>query len=170
MDRKGFTLIETLIYVAIVSTVVAGFIAFALSIAESRNSSFVVQEVQANARMAMKKISQKVRLAESIMIASTTWGTDPGVLYLQMSSSTVNPTIISLTADNGQLQIREGASANQVLTSSEVKISNLVFTNYSSSTSRGNIQINLTAEYNGTGSSRSYIYSYSLQTAVSLRK
>jgi len=108
---RAFTLIETIIYIAILGMVVSAFVFFSLSVSGSRNKTYAVQEVQANARMALELISQKIRSADKIIFASSTLGADPGRLFLSMASSSLNPTIIDLSSDNGTLRIMEGESA-----------------------------------------------------------
>ena len=169
-NNNGFTFIETIIYIAIIGTVVASFVTFSISISNSRNKTYVVQEVQANARMAMNFISQKIRLASGINTASSTWNTDPGVLSLSMNSSTLNPTIINLSADDGILQIKQGSGSVVPIVSDKVKITNLVFTNLTASSSRGNVKIQMTTQYNNTGGDIHFNYSQSLQSAASLRQ
>ncbi len=167
--KKGFTLIEVLIYITIIGVVVSGFIVFALSINSSRSKTYVAQEVQANARTALDLISQKIRAATGVNVASSTFDVDPGLLSLAMASSTQNPTIVDLNQDDGVLQITASTSNPVAITSDEVKVTNLVFTNLTPSGERGNIRIEITVEYAGDGS-KEYEYSQSLQTAVSLRQ
>jgi type II secretory pathway pseudopilin PulG len=169
-NNNGFTFIETIIYVAIIGTVVASFVTFSISISNSRNKTYVVQEVQANARMAMNLISQKIRLANGINIASSTWDADPGVLSLSMSSSTLNPTIINLSADDGILQIKQGNGATVPIVSDKVQITNLVFTNLTASSTRGNVKIQITTQYNNASGDVHFSYSQTLQSAASLRQ
>ena len=170
MNNKGFTFIETLVYIAIIGMVVVSFVMFALSISNTRNKNYVIQEVQANARTAQGIINQKIRAATGINTESSTFGSDPGVLSLSMADSAKNPTIINLDQDNGILRITEGLSDPVVIVSNKVKITNLVFTDLTSADSRGNIRIQMTVEYNTSLSDIKYRYSQSLQTAVSLRQ
>ena len=109
--RTGFTLVETIIYIAILGMVASSFIFFSLSVSGSRNKTYVVQEVQANARTAFEMISQKIRAAEGVNTASSMFGIDPGRLSLIMASSSLNPTIIDLSRDDGVLRIIEGTSS-----------------------------------------------------------
>jgi type II secretory pathway pseudopilin PulG len=168
--NRGFTLVETIIYTAIVGTVISGFVVFTFSIGDSRNKNYVVQEVQGNSRVALDFVTQRVRASEGVNIGSSTFGSDPGVLSLQMADAAKNPTLISLSADDGQLQIKEGASAYVNITSDEVKVTNLVFTNLTGTSDFENVQINATIEFNNTGTDVHYDFTQSWQTAVSARE
>ena len=167
---KGFTLIETLIYLAIVSLAVTSFMVFSIGIGNSRTKNYVTQEVQGNTRTGLGLITQRIRAATGVNASSSIFDTDPGVLSLVMADAAKNPTIINLTADNGVLQIQEGVGSSVVITSEAVKITNLVFTDLSASSTRENIRVEITVEYNNTSGDVEFTYSQSLQTAVSLRQ
>lgn len=166
---RGFTLIETLIYIAIIGGVMATFISFGLSIAQNRNKVYAKQEVQANARIALNIISQKIKSANGLDAESSTFDSDPGVLSLSMSDGDIDPTIIDLSVDDGILQITQGTDDPIFITSDKVKITNLVFTNLSGENERGNIKIDMTVEYD-SGGDLAFSSSQDLTTAVSLRQ
>ena len=167
-NGAGFTLIETLIYLAIVAVAVGSFVVFSISVSGSRNKTFVIQEVQANARTAIQIMSQKIRAAEGINTAASTFGVDPGVLSLAVSDISKDPTVFELDQDDGILRITEGTASPVVLVSDEVKITNLVFTNLTSG-GKGNIRIELTVEYNNDAGDIGFSHSQSIQTSVGLR-
>lgn len=169
MKEKGFTLVEILVYVAILGVVVASFVSFAISIASSRGKVYVQQEVQANARVALNLITQKIISANGVNFSSSNFDSDLGVLSLSMADNSKNPTIISLTGDDGQIQIQEGTDPALPVTSNEVRVTNLVFTNLTSTSDKPNIKIDLTVE-SLSSSDVSYGYNYNLETAVSLRQ
>jgi len=155
MDSKGFTLIEVLIYIAIIGIVITSFITFAMSIGSSRTKTYVVQEVHANARVALDLISQKITLADDVV--SPAEGNSGSSLELD------NPDI-TFSVNNGVLKIDDTA-----ITSDEVNVFSLSFTNLAPSGERDNIRVQMTVEYRGDGS-KEYEYSQSLQTAISIRK
>ncbi|MBI2052873.1 MAG: prepilin-type N-terminal cleavage/methylation domain-containing protein [Candidatus Ryanbacteria bacterium] len=165
MPQRAFSLIEIIIYLAILGLVVVGFGTYVLSISSSRQKTDVVVKVQANARISLDTIAQKIRAARSINIGSSVFNTDPGVLSLAMSDASKNPTIINLDRDNGILQVQEGAGSPAAVTSKEVAITNLVFTNIATPGVRSNIRIQITVEYPGSSG-----YSQSLESNVSLRQ
>ncbi len=169
LPNKGFTLIETLIYIAIVGGIMVTFISFSLNISGARNKVYSAQEVQANARMALDIITKKIQSASSVSTTASVFGTNPGTLYLIMSSSTLNPTIINLSANTSSLQIKEGAASTTIITSNVVSVTNLVFNNWSASSTRENIGVNMTVAYI-TSTHPEYQFSQSLQTSVSLRE
>jgi type II secretory pathway pseudopilin PulG len=169
-QSRGFTLVELIIYISILSLVVVGLVSFALSMTSVRAKVYVGQEVGANARIALDVITQKIRAAQSINMGASTFApTNPGTLSLKMADGSRDPTIINLDALNGRLQIKEGVASPVFITGKEVRISNLIFTNLSQTGERGHIRIDLGVGY-ANPSSAVYTYSWSGATAVSLRQ
>ncbi|KKQ27667.1 MAG: hypothetical protein US42_C0007G0058 [Candidatus Magasanikbacteria bacterium GW2011_GWC2_37_14] len=168
-NRQGFTLVETIIYVAIIGGVIATFISFSLNVSNARNKTYVQAETQANARVALNIITQKIQSATGVNISQSVFNTDPGVLFLVMSSSTLNPTVISLSEDNGKLQVKEGDSVTSTITTAQIQINNLVFTNFSVSSTRENIGVDLTVSF-VSSTDVNFQYSQNLHTAVSVRE
>lgn len=167
--KAGFTLIETIIYVGIIGLVLSSLVSFSVVISNSRNKNYVAGEVHASARIVLDLISQKIKEAENINVGASTLNSDPGLLSLSMSDISKDPTIIKLNQDDGILQIKEGSGDEVDITTDEIKITNLVFSNLNSTSPRENVKIDITIEFNNQGDSVEFDYSKSYQTAVSLR-
>jgi type II secretory pathway pseudopilin PulG len=165
----GFTLIETIIYIALVGVIVSSMVLLSISVSEVRNKIYSAQEVQGNLRHATDIIAQRIRASTGVTIGNSTFGSDPGVLQLSMKESAKNPTIISLTADNGALQIQEGVGAAVLLTTDDVDVTNLLFTNLTDG-EREHIRIQMTIAYDSDAPDVEYAYSKSITTAVSVRQ
>jgi prepilin-type N-terminal cleavage/methylation domain-containing protein len=169
--NKGFTLVELLIYIAIIGMVMTTFLYFGMTIFDYRNKSNVVQEVQAKERLALSLMSQKIRGAKDVNIASSTFNVDPGVLSLKMDDSSKSPTIFSLTKADGSLQISEGGTGTTTITSNNALVTNLIFTNLTATSGiADDIGINITIKYNGSSQDVENSYSDSAETAVSVRR
>jgi prepilin-type N-terminal cleavage/methylation domain-containing protein len=167
-NKSGFTLIEVLIYIAIVALVITTLVQFILSISQSRNKNYVVQEVQGNVRSVVDIISRNVRSATDIQLATSTLGTDPGVLVLTMASSSLNPTIFSLSADDGVAQIKQGSQTTTTLTSDEVRVTNFVFIDTTGSSTRKHMKLEMTVESASTDSV-DVRYDQSIETTFGIR-
>lgn len=167
-NTRGFTLIEMLIYIAIIGGIVASFVSFTFSVSNSRNKAYVIQEVQANTREAMEIITQKIRSASGVNAGSSIFDVDPGYLSLTMTSSSLNPTTIGLNHDNGVVEIKEGVNASTTIMADETKTTSLIFTNLTDG-SRENIEISITAQYDNPSNDPNFAYSQSLRTSASVR-
>ncbi|MCA9397988.1 type II secretion system protein, partial [candidate division WWE3 bacterium] len=108
-SQAGFTFIELIIYLAIVSSVLTSMILFSLRIMETRTKTKVIQEVQANTRVAIDTVSYLLRTADGVNVGSSSFDNDPGVLSLSTINPSTNPTIIALDQDNGSLTVTKGS-------------------------------------------------------------
>lgn len=134
--HSGFTLIETLIYIAIFSMLVGAFATFALSINSSRLRTQDILEVNEQGAGLVRIITQSIRNTETIGTPSV--GESGEMLIVGES----DPTIFSL--NNGTMFVEEGTSPAIALTNNKVKVSNLVFSNLSRPLTPGVVQIRFT--------------------------
>ena len=124
--RRGFTLVELLMFIAIFTIIIIAFIAILVAVtrvqvrqsasaAVNQESTFLLQQVQYD--------------VESARLVDATPDVASGSLQLRMASSAIDPTIISLS--NGTVYVQQGAGGTlQALTSGKVTVSNLSFTRH----------------------------------------
>ena len=144
--QAGFTLIEVILYVALLSIILSGAIAVAWDMIYSRVKVRTQQELNYQVRFAMTRINYEIRNASAInSVAATS-------ISLAQADAARNPTIIDLSA--GRLRIGWGSSGSCptsspcFLTSDSAVISGLTFSNFSGSGSK-QIQTEFTATTNG---------------------
>ena len=168
MSKKGFTLIEILIYTAMVAIFLVTAVNFSLDVIEGKAKARSMREVQQNSRFAIEKMTQEIRRAEDINLAESVFDTHPGVLSLVMPEADKNPTIFDFSLD-GALRMTQGTNTPKVLTTNQVETTNLVFTNLSPLAWSKNIKINLTVQYKNP-ERKEFEATSIIETAVSLRK
>lgn len=166
--QKGFTLIETIVYVTLVSILVLVFVNFALDVVGTAQKSRVRQEVQQNARFAMERITQEIRAASSLNTGSSTFNSHPGVLSLATDDVLTDPIVFDVSG--GVLRISEAGGGAQDLTSSKMTVTSLVFTNLSVSGRTTNIKTELTIEYKNPEGSEIFNASTTLKSAAVIRE
>lgn len=168
-NQKGFTLFEIVISIAILLIVIAGIGGFAVSLQNARIALVHMQEVDANLATAVDVMSQRIRSSVGVNSGASTFAGDPGVLSLAMTDQAVNPTVFRLSQDNAVLQMQEGVSAPVTLTTSQVSISQLIFSLYSNSGEPENVGIAITVGTNS--SSGSYAsFTHAATTSVTVRQ
>ena len=166
MNQRGFTLIETIIYIFIISMVLITVAGFLLNIIQTKQKTRAASEVIAAARIMQDRLTDAARHAEGINTGASTFGLDPGVLSFDMVAAGVDPTIFSLTADDGQFQVSEAGGDDTVLTSDNVQITSLLFTNLTSSEDTGIIQVQFSVQAVDNNANIQYDYSQSFQTTL----
>lgn len=125
MKTKGFTMIEFLLYFALLAMVMGAVTLFAVDVVKSRNKTRIVAEVEQNARFGMSRILRSVRQADELNIGASTFDADAGVLSLGTSATSTDPTVFDL--QDGVLRIKEGAGAATALTTDGVIVTKLRF-------------------------------------------
>jgi prepilin-type N-terminal cleavage/methylation domain-containing protein len=166
MQNRGFTLIELLLYIAIISLVLVSVTGFFWNVVSGNIKENSYQEVQQNGRFVMTKITQEIKKA--IGINSPTLGSSANSLSLIMSDSNLNPTVFDVSG--GKLRITQGASVPIELTTDQVVVSNLQFTNLSYLNTPGTLRVEMALENLNPSGKNEYRASIDLKTSVSLLK
>lgn len=164
MNKKAFTLVELVIYLSIVAVllIVAG--SFTWSIIKSDVKTGSHREIQQNGRLAMEKITRSIKAASEIN--SPNIGESGDFLSLAMSNEDLNPTVIELS-DN-EILLTQGVNGPYALTSDQVLVANLQFTNLSYEDTPGTVRVEMTLDYNNLGLQTEYQASIDLTNTVSL--
>ncbi len=163
-NNSGFTIVEMILYVAIVAIFMTGMVYFTLDIVYGRIKSFTHQEVNQNIRFTSKRIGYEIKNASAINSISES------SISLATTDLARNPTIIDLSS--GRIRIGYGSSGNCptispcFLTSNKVNVSNLTFTDLSSGPST-NIKFSMTVD--GIGNRKEFQKSETFETAIELR-
>lgn len=124
-NKKGFTLVEFLFYIALFSVFFVGLFTMLQIFYDNRADNNIRLEVEQNGLIISQIISQEIRNAQGIIHPSLNQSDD--YLSLESYESQRSPIIISL--NNNQILYSEGASFSDNLSSKRVEISNLVFQN-----------------------------------------
>jgi len=119
----GFTFIELILYVAIVTIILSAIVPFAWSAIETGVKSAVQQEVNANARYISELIKYEIRRASGITTVTST-----SISLTNFSPDTT--TVIDLSG--GNIRINRNGTGAVNLNSANTVINSLTFTNYTS--------------------------------------
>ena len=128
-NNKGFTLIETIIYIVVFSMMSIALVQVIISINKAYGAIKSNQALEMSASDSLNKMSRDIRNATSVLIGpSTNFGVSPGKLALSSKDgSGVVHTVEYYVDANKMLQVKEDGISVGKLTSSSTPISNLVF-------------------------------------------
>lgn len=158
----GFTLLELLLYVAMVTIILSALIPFTWDIIGSSVKSKVQQEVSANGRYVTERINYEIRNAAGINSVSAS------SISLSETNAAVNPTVID--SSGGNVRIKQGAAAAVNLNSDDTTVSSLTFTNYTSADNKTkHIQTVITIGSNFNQKRQEYKQTMTLETSAELR-
>ncbi|HLD96357.1 MAG TPA: type II secretion system protein [Patescibacteria group bacterium] len=150
--KRAFTLIELLIYMALVSVFLTAAVTSMWDIILGSTKSSVEQEVQESLRYVSHRLGFEIRNANSIG-GSSDFGVNlaatPGALLSLSSPNPNNPT--EFRVDDGLLQVKQGAGDWTTISSSALEVTDLVFTDLTDGSSE-NIEFTVTVKYRNPGS------------------
>lgn len=165
---RGFTLIELIIYSAIVATILVVASTFAWQIIQGDIKVGAYREIEQNATFGMEKITAAIRNSSKIVQPN-----DPGEsgAFLKLNiQKEAGETPVRFEISGGKLIMKEGDAAPYPLTADLVKVTNLKFTNLSYRNTPATIRIEMTVEYSNPSGRSEYQASINLENTISLRK
>jgi type II secretory pathway pseudopilin PulG len=163
--QKGFTLIETILYMAIASSLIGLISVFFIFVQSSRVKSQTIMEVEEQGSQVMSAVTRLIRSSDAIN--SPEIGTSSGTLSLDMYDDLSDPTVIESNGSTAQVKVADGASVN--LTNDKVRISAISFTNRGLVGTPGSIDISFTVEYINPNGRSEYDYSRTFTSAATIR-
>jgi len=163
--RRGMSLLELLIYIAILSGLMVVVSDAFLTLSKGRGQAEARSEVNATLRFAQEKIRQDIKNATTVNVPVS--GTASSTLDITVGGVSVVYNILQ-----GQVWRNEGVATSTAITGTEVYIYDMNFNrveNYNSTLAATTtaVQTAMSARYNAT--STDWTYSDSLRTTVTLR-
>lgn len=163
--RKGMTLVETLVAIAIMTLLVLSVVSLLASTSKSEKRNRVLTEVEYQASAIIYEITQAVRNASAI--TSPIPGATSTSLTLSMSSLPAqDPTIFSTGTQS--LIVSRGGNETE-LSGNSVEVTNLLFENISAPNTKGAVRIYLTLKGVNPNNKPELDYSTFRTTTVTLR-
>ncbi len=162
---KGFTLVELLLYISIVSAMILSVSAFLPLLMASRVKNQTIAEIEQQGIQTMQIITQTIRNAEGITSPGT--GVNASSATIDVVTTGADPTIFDLSG--GVLRITQGTESAVALTNSRVTTSSLTFYNLSRASTPGTIRIQFTLTHNNPSGRNEYEYAKTFYGTATLR-
>lgn len=153
-DQHGFTLIELVIYMGLLSIVVGLFAGILVTIVRIQTQQTSTRQVISELNFVMNTITRDIKDSASLSVATNT-------LTIGTSVASTNPIIISI--ENGAITKKEGSQATSTLTTDRVVADELTFDELVSGDNQA-VQIVLTFSFNTENPAQDY--TQTLQTTV----
>lgn len=146
-SNRGFTLIEMMVYLMIISIVLTAAAELSFQFAASQAKGRAMQEAARNARFGLSRVALEVREAAAINYGDSVFGTSPARLSLATDDAATNPTII--TVSDGRLWIKQGSGTDLPLTSSQTSVGQFLVDNLTKPDITKNLRLVLTVDSPG---------------------
>ena len=170
-STAGFSLIEMLLYVALVATIISSVVFFGIWIIQVSAKSRVNSEVLVNARRAMETMVYEIRKSQSVYAPTSVFDSSPGQLSLEQTNvagSDESSNFIDFFICGQALCLKREKTNPVALTNSSVRVTSLIFSQRLNSIDNPSLQIKLRVE--SLSSARpEYADSIDLTTTANLR-
>lgn len=154
--EKGFTFIEVILYVALISIFLTGAVYFAWDVIYGRVRSKTQQELAANIRLVAQRIQAEIRNADDLVSIS--------VSVLELDSGVLGTTTIFL--DQGIVKISQSGITSD-LTNSDIEVTQLQFFDLGTEDAGSkNINFSIAARYKNPAQKKEWEKNYNLNTSV----
>lgn len=128
--RAGFSLLEIVLFLAILSIMFTTVIAVFIATQESRARQQGLAEIEQRGTQILETLTKTVRRAETVLAPSQ--GFTGSIIALQMAANEEFPTIFSETSSGNLLLVQK--TSISMLLNSQVNIQNLQFKNLNNTT------------------------------------
>ncbi|OHA88632.1 MAG: hypothetical protein A3C70_03480 [Candidatus Zambryskibacteria bacterium RIFCSPHIGHO2_02_FULL_43_14] len=142
---EGFSLVEMLIYIAILALMLSVIMNIVVSTIRSERIIKVLRNVEDSAILSLERITRETRQAGSVNLNSSILGSSPGKLVLEGTDAGGNPRTVEFYLSSGKLFLKENGVDTGALTQADARISSLIFHLFSGSNSEG-IRTEITIE------------------------
>ncbi len=144
--KRGYTLLEAIIYIAILAMLTVTFINLLFTMVKSYTEFRLTRNITASASLVMERIVREIRQATSVDLTSTL-GSHPGRLLLNTTDGNGAATTRDFYLTLGTLMVKEGSGAAASTTAKSVSVDNLVFRQINTANSSAiKIEMTLTAK------------------------
>ncbi len=158
-SRRGFSLVELLLFSAIFAIVIVSFIGILVTVLSIQAQQAATAEVTTQSGFLLQQIESLVERSSLIEmpqdVATTT-------LKLRMPSPAEDPTILTLVGSS--IIITQGNQTPGALTSNKVIVSGLAFTKHSNAPSHDSVSVSFTVSNNSPSIKQKFVET--LSTAV----
>lgn len=160
-NNRGFTFIELILYISIVTIMLTALIPFAWNVIEGGVKSSVEQEVFSQARYVSERIKYEIRRSSGITSVGAT-----GISLTNFPPDTT--TVIDLFSE--KVRINKNGTGPITLNSDDTKVTNLTFTDYTSSDQKTkHIGFTLTVEANFASQRHEFQETVTLRSSAEVR-
>jgi len=167
---RGFTLVELIIYIAVLSVILVLIVMFTLNVIEASAKSAAKEEVQTNTATVLQAFDFIIRDAQSVYDPTSNFAGDPGQLSL-VTTRYLSPDEATSHMDiylyDGRFCVKREYAGVTCMTSSRVELTSLTFSEITQSNGAESVQMNFTIRYKSPRTE--YYYTESVQTSARLR-
>ncbi|MFA6339113.1 MAG: prepilin-type N-terminal cleavage/methylation domain-containing protein [Candidatus Paceibacterota bacterium] len=131
--KRGFSLIEMIIYIAILVVILLSVINMMLILSKSYGRIKVERNIMHSTTVTLERMTREIKGAKTINVAGSIFNLSPGKLVLDGIDSFGNATTTTFYVVGNSLHVMEGISDKGPIISTQSRIDNLIFRRIASS-------------------------------------
>lgn len=170
--QAGLTLVEVLVYAALLAITTTVLIRFALQINQRTAVARTTSTVLSNAHGALTLLTREIQHANGVYDPTSVFDIHPGQLSLatyQNLPADEKETYVDFYIDDDRLYRKRESQPAELVTSENIRITNLTFTYLNQGSRTPAVQINLTAAPANTASPSASQSTITVTTSASFR-
>lgn len=129
LRKRGFSLVETLVYLAVMVLMVTACIGIFSSLNTILARNAVERELTTSASVTLERMLRDLRAADIVDLTPSTFNVSPGTLTLVQGTTTT-----AYTLTGGSVFVTVNGASPYPLTGDQVTVDSLVFSRYATST------------------------------------
>lgn len=155
-NNSGFTLIEVIVYLAIVSVFLVAVVGFGDRIISAYTKAKNIQDVQQGARFSLERLAQDMRSSQSVDFTD-------GVLHLAGAD-------IDYQVEGGQLTRKAGPTGSATaITSSDIEVQNFTVSALENTVVPTCYRVELSLKYKNDNNLPEYDWQQNFTTTINIR-
>lgn len=150
LTQKGFTLMELLIYSALVALIITFSVVFAISIVKETAKSSIKEEIQRNAASILRAFDFETHHSSAIYVPSSDFLGNPGRLSLiseRILPSGERAAYLDMYVDAGAFCLKRELTGVSCITSSNIETTSLSFTRIVQAGGQESVRMRVTLRY-----------------------
>ena len=152
MAPKGFSLIEMVVYIAILVLMLTVVIQVIFSVVRANRVVQAGRNIERSALSSLERMSREVHQAGTIDTSESVFGSALGVLSLDGEDIDGNSRAVKFSLSSGQVRLLENGADVGALSVASATVSSLIFTRFYGTSTEG-VRIQMTIE---SGTSTAY--------------
>ncbi|MEK7209109.1 MAG: prepilin-type N-terminal cleavage/methylation domain-containing protein [Patescibacteria group bacterium] len=125
--NQGYTLLEAIIYLAVLTVLAMVFISLLFSMTQTYTEFRLTRAIASSALLGLERLTREIKQATSLDLVTSNLGAHPGRLVLNTTTADGTPTTIDFYLSAGSLMVKEGSNAAASTTAALVTVDNLIF-------------------------------------------
>ena len=164
VNKKGYTLVEALVYIGVFILISSVIVSLILSVLETNQQASPMNSLSRGAVSVLEPITKEIRGARSVDFVNSSFGTSTGNLQLNTLDISGNLRTVRFYLNSKTVKIDDNGTYLGPLNSSDVSVTALIF-NFATSSEQTIIKVELDL----TAGSGAFQKSEKFYTAVGLR-